>query len=227
MCCCFLLGECRLWSPPPLLVGILRVSWESVLRPHIERLKIVNKKRPKVWYQLKGIFWLISLITSLLLSLVYLFSLGGTPSRNTPFPHSLCCPCLQVPVGTIIREHPSRDILHDLLLPDSSCVVAAGGEGGMGNAIFSTLNRKPVECTPGDLGEEKVIEVELQTITDLGLVGLPNAGKSTLLQALSHTIPKVAAYPFTTLNPQVGVVVRGPGEEEEDLVTGGRGVVCR
>ena len=84
-----------------------------------------------------------------------------------------------------------------------------------------------MDCTPGDPGEEKVVEVELRTIADMWLVGLPNAEKFTLLWALSHAIPKVAAYPFTMLNPQVGVVVRGPGEEEEDLVTGGRGVVCR
>ena len=125
---------------------------------------------------------------------------------------------LQVPRGTLIREHPSKSVLYDLVEAGSSCIVAQGGEGGLGNAIFSTtMDRKPRESTQGEVGEERLVEAELQTIADVGLVGFPNAGKSTLLRALSRATPKVADYAFTTLNPQVGVVERGGEEEGHDI----------
>ena len=114
---------------------------------------------------------------------------------------------LHVPVGTVVTDADSGEVLADLAEDGSSAVIAQGGAGGMGNLRFkSSTNRAPRQFTPGAVGQARELKLELKVIADIGLLGLPNAGKSTFIRAVSAARPKVADYPFTTLQPNLGVV---------------------
>ena len=118
---------------------------------------------------------------------------------------------LRMPVGTVIRDTDTGEVVADLNAHGVKALLAQGGKGGLGNLHFkSSVNRAPKQFTPGEPGQYRSLELELKVLADVGLLGHPNAGKSTFITAVSNARPKIADYPFTTLHPHLGVVRVGP-----------------
>ena len=126
---------------------------------------------------------------------------------------------LQVPVGTVVYDEMTGELVHDFTGPDERVIIAKGGRGGRGNSRFTTsTHQAPREHEQGFPGEERALRLELKLLADVGLVGFPNAGKSTLISRISAARPKIADYPFTTLQPNLGVVVVGDPPDEFSFV---------
>jgi GTPase len=126
---------------------------------------------------------------------------------------------LKVPVGTLVFDEETGEKVFDFSIPDQHVVIARGGRGGRGNARFATsVHQAPREHEAGRPGEEHTYRLELKLLADVGLVGYPNVGKSTLISRLSAARPKIADYPFTTLEPNLGVVVVGDAKDEVSFV---------
>ena len=126
---------------------------------------------------------------------------------------------LSVPVGTVVYDELTGELVHDFSHPDDRVVIAKGGRGGRGNARFATsVHQAPREHEQGFPGEERELRLELKLLADVGLVGYPNAGKSTLISRVSAARPKIADYPFTTLQPNLGVVVVGDMPSDRSFV---------
>ena len=118
---------------------------------------------------------------------------------------------LRMPVGTLVTDSETGETIADLTKHGERYLIAHGGKGGLGNLHFkSSTNRAPRQCTPGEEGEHRFLNLELKVLADVGLLGMPNAGKSTFISSVSDARPKIADYPFTTLHPQLGVVRVGP-----------------
>ncbi len=120
---------------------------------------------------------------------------------------------IEIPPGTLVKDAETNDIIKDFTQPGESFIIAKGGRGGRGNTRFKTsTHRTPRFAQPGESGQFLKLKLELKLIADVGLIGLPNAGKSTLISVISSATPKIADYPFTTLTPNLGVVQTGWGK---------------